>query len=989
MAKNLKLNIKNTQIAQAIDLGGLKSKLAKTKAAAHPVPQEAPTPEEGVTKGAIVPPSDEGVAVEAPRIRARSKSAFAEPTVSETRAKKTHPEETFETSQLPSTEITSKRVAKSKVQKEEPSAPKQKTSEELRKEIFAEELQESAMSPATVRFEEPHDESSQVIKEKALPAKSKEKEPISRHVEPLPTPQPSVVAPIPPLPSHAITAKEKPSGPTAPVQRESVTQEKRSNLEPEKRPVLWNRPEPRKPTSANIQTQPSPVPLEKLGPTGRHVSDLLPKRPPARPTAEEPRQKPVEKPDQDKRFGPVREFDKESGRQRNVEAPSKIKESGGDTLRKDTKLGNKTKEFRDVRPTRKIESQRTFDARDRQGLRSGDDDRKGGWRKKRLKPQHQHHEELTVRPTSLSIRVPIMIKDLASEMKLKASQLISKLFMQGIAVTLNDLLEDETTIQLLGQEFGCEITIDTAEEERLRITAKTIKEEISETVPSLLMFRPPVVAFMGHVDHGKTSLIDYIRKSNRASGEAGAITQHIGAFRCHTAVGDIAILDTPGHEAFSSMRARGADVTDIVVLVVAGDEGIQQQTIEAIQHAKAAKVSIVVAMNKCDKPNFNADQIYRQLSEQDLLPEIWGGQTITVNCSAITGEGIPTLLEMLALQAEILELKANPSARARGSVLESEMHKGMGPVATVLVQNGTLRLGDALVFGQMWGRVKTMQNEFGKDLTEAGPSTPVEITGLSGLPDAGEEFISVKNEREAREIAEGRLQGFRQSNLLLKRKLSLENIFQNTSGAPAKKVLNIVLRADVQGSLEALKVALLKITSTKAELNIIFTGVGEISESDVQLAAASKAIIVGFHTQVESHADSLVKELGIQVRLHDIIYHAIDDVRALLAGLLDKIAIETEKGKALVKATFKSSQFGIIAGCQVTEGTIHRNHQMRLVRGKDVLWKGTLSSLKRGKEDAREVTKGLECGIVLNGFSAYLEGDIIESYEISYIVQEL
>lgn len=993
MAKNLKLNIKNTQIAQAIDLGGLKSKLAKTKAAANPLPQETSSTEEEVLPGTTVHVSDEGTAPEAPRIRARSKSAFAEPQVSETKIKKTHPEETPEVTQLPDEETTPKRGTKTKTAKEEPSEPRQKTSEELRKEIFAEELKESASAPAPARFETPKAETSPpVIKEKGFLAKPKEHEAVTRHVEPLPTPHQSVQAPLPPLPTQVITPKESPSHHTASPKTEPATEAKRSVPEqPGQRPVLWNRPEQRKAAMADMQTPPPRIPMEKLGPTGRHVSDLLPKRPPPRPTAEEPRQRQGERPpEQDRRAGPLRESEREGSRPKPADSSAKPKESANtDVLRKDAKLGNKTKEFRDVRPTtRKVETQRTFDARDRQGLRSGDDDRKG-WRKKRLKPQHLHHEELTVRPTSLSIRLPIAIKDLASEMKLKASQLISKLFMQGVAATLNDFLDDEITIQLLGQEFGCEITIDTAEEERLRITAKTIKEEIGETDPSLHTLRPPVVAFMGHVDHGKTSLIDFIRKSNRASGEAGAITQHIGAFRCHTAVGDIAILDTPGHEAFSSMRARGADVTDIVVLVVAGDEGIQLQTIEAIQHAKAAKVSIVVALNKCDKPNFDAEKIYRQLAEQDLLPESWGGQTITVNCSAITGEGIPTLLEMLALQAEVLELKANPAARARGSVLESEMHKGMGPVATVLVQNGTLRLGDALVFGQMWGRVKTMQNEFGKDLKEAGPSTPVEITGLSGLPDAGEEFISVKNDKEAREIAEGRLQGFKQSNLLLKKKLSLENIFQNTSGSITKKVLNIVLRADVQGSLEALKVALLKITSTKAELNIIFAGVGEISESDVQLAAASKAVIVGFHTQIESHADSLVKELAIQVRLHDIIYHAIDDVKVLLAGLLDKIAIETEKGKALVKATFKSSQYGIIAGCQVTEGTIHRNHQMRLLRADEVIWKGTLSSLKRGKEDVREVTKGLECGIVLNGFSAYLEGDILESYEITYIIQEL
>jgi translation initiation factor IF-2 len=569
--------------------------------------------------------------------------------------------------------------------------------------------------------------------------------------------------------------------------------------------------------------------------------------------------------------------------------------------------------------------------------------------------------------------------------------LISKLFLQGTVVTLNDLLEDETTVQLLGQEFGCDISIDTTEEQRIQITDKSIKEELQQADPSQLVLRPPVVAFMGHVDHGKTSLIDAIRNTNRIAGEAGAITQHIGAFLCKTAIGEIAILDTPGHEAFSAMRARGADVTDIVVLVVAGDEGLRQQTIEAIQHSKAAGVIIVVAINKCDKPNFNAENVYRQLSENELLPESWGGQTITINCSAVSGEGIPELLEMLALQAEVLELKANPHTRARGSVLESEMHKGLGAVATVLVQNGTLKRGDAVVFGQLWGRVKTMHNEFRQELQEAGPSTPVQITGLSGLPEAGQEFIVVKNEKEAREISAARSEGLRQSNLLLqqKRRGTMESLVQQASEGAGKKFLNIVLRADVQGSLEALKNALLKIESDKVEVNIIFAAVGEVSESDVQLAAASKAVILGFHTQIESHAEPLVKQLNVPVRLHNIIYHAIDDIKIVMTGLLEKIPQETEKGKALVKATFKSSHTGIIAGCQVTEGAIHRNNNIRLIRDDQVIWKGTIASLKRVKEDVREVLKGLECGILLNNYSDIREGDILEAYEITYIEQKL
>lgn len=645
------------------------------------------------------------------------------------------------------------------------------------------------------------------------------------------------------------------------------------------------------------------------------------------------------------------------------------------------------KEFREHKPTKKVDEHRSFDARDRQGLRADQEDQ--AWRKRR--PAHKMRpiqQEEVIRPKSLHVRIPITIKDLAAEMKLKASQLIAKLFMKGVVMTLNDFLDDETTIQLLGHDFDCEITIDTKEEDRLRITDKTIKQEIQETSPETLVLRPPVVAFMGHVDHGKTSLIDAIRKSDVASGEAGAITQHIGAFKCHTATGDLTILDTPGHEAFSAMRARGADVTDIIVLVVAGDEGIRAQTVEAIEQAQAANVPILVALNKCDRPNFNSENVYRQLSERNLLPEAWGGTTITVNCSAVTKEGIKELLEMLALQAEVLELRANPNSRARGTVIESEMHKGLGAVATVLVQNGTLRLGDSMVFSQQFARVKTMHDEHGRELTLAGPSTPVKITGLSDLPPAGSEFIVVKNEKEAMEIAEKRGEGQRHAQLH-KAKRGAESFLAEKATGIKKKVLNLILRADVQGSVEALKTSLLKIVSDKIELNIISSGVGEISESDVQLASASKATIIGFHTQIESHADNLIKSLKVTVKLHDIIYHAVDDIREVMKGMLDKIAQETDIGSAEVKATFKASQLGVIAGCIVTDGLIKRSSHVRQVRDKQVIWKGPLHSLKKVKDDVREVSKGHECGIVLQNNNDIKVGDILQAFEITYLEQEL
>lgn len=860
MAKNLKLNIKNTQIAQAIKLGGIKEKLAQKKAEGKSISAPATEEKHKVEPKELKQEALETPKEEAPRIKARSKSAFAVP-------------------------------AHGKEDQEE--------TKEIEKEI---PLQEEVI------------EKSPELEVPEIAVEIAEIKPVEME-----EPSPLVVEPSP-------------------------------------------KPE-----------QPLPTPREKLGPTGKHVKDLY--VPPVKTTAKEPEKK-------EKAPTP-----KESKEEKTKEKAAKIEPTA-----EEAKKGGKQKfkEFKDLKPSRKQENVRTFDARDRQGLR--EDEEQQTWRKRRIPKQFKPKPEeiVTVRPTHLKVRLPISIKDLAAEMKLKASELIGKMFLQGIIVTLNDNLDDPTTVELLGQDFGCEITIDTSEKERIQITGKSIREEILSSTPEDLIIRPPVVAFMGHVDHGKTSLIDTIRKSNRVAGEAGAITQHIGAFRCSTPVGDIAILDTPGHEAFSAMRARGADVTDIVVLVVAGDEGIRQQTLEAIQHARAAKVTIVVAINKCDKPNFNAENVYRQLAEADLLPEAWGGQIITVNCSAVTGEGIQNLLEMLALQAEVLELKANPKSRARGTVLESELHKGLGAVATVLVQNGTLRQGDAVVFGQHWGRVKTMQDEYGMHYTEASPSTPVAITGLSGLPEAGQEFIVVKNEKEAREIAEVRMQGFRQTAFTIqqKKKGGMESLLQQSADS-SKKILNVILRADVQGSLEALKAALLKISSAKVDLNITFSGIGEISESDVQLAAASKALILGFHTQVESHAEMLVKQLGVQVILHDIIYHAVDDVKSIMKGLLDRIPIENEKGKAEVKAVFKASQLGNIAGCQVIEGTIGRNNQIRVKRNKELIWKGSISSLKRIKEDVREVVKGYECGILLNGFNDIQVGDILEAFEITYLTQEL
>lgn len=669
-----------------------------------------------------------------------------------------------------------------------------------------------------------------------------------------------------------------------------------------------------------------------------------------------------------------------------VEEEKKIKKEKPSIIEKELELEEKEKRsfksYKDFKAAKKPEVYRSFDTQDRLGLRASEEER---WRKKRFSKVKKIKEQIPiVRPTSLKVKIPISIKDLAQEMKLKASELIQKLFMQGVIVTINDSLEDETTIQLLGHEFGCDITIDVEEEKRLQITENTIKEEIASTPKEKLILRPAVITFMGHVDHGKTSLIDSIRKSNLASFEAGKITQHIGAFTAKTKYGFITILDTPGHEAFSEMRSRGANVTDIVVLVIAGDEGIKEQTIEALNQAKAANVPIVVALNKSDKPGFDQEKIYRQLADYSLLPEAWGGTTITVNCSAKTGQGINELLEMLSLQAEILELRANPNTRARGTILESEMHKGLGPVATVLVQNGTLKPSDSIVFGDRWGRIKSMYDQYGSNVISAGPSFPVKITGLSDLAEAGCEFIVVENEKKAKELAEARLEKMEMRALQTTKKFSLESI-----GKKEKKVLPIILRADVQGSLEALKSSLLKIQSDKVDLNIVNAEVGEISESDIRLAYASKAIILGFHTKIESHAEPIIKQLKVIVKQHDIIYHAIDDVRELMRSTLDKIEEHHDIGQAQVIALFKSSQLGIIAGCLVTDGIIKRNSPVRIIRDGKQIFETKIASLKRVKEDVKEVNKGMECGIVLENFSDTKKDDIIQAYDITYLEQQL
>lgn len=933
MAKHLKITTKNEQIAQAINMGSLKDKLKKKKGK-----EKDSSPSEDAVVGEKHESVDEELTPPEKKPKARSHSVFSE--TSSVEEEKLTP-----ASQEP--------VLQEKIE----DTPKPF----LKEEVEVKPPQEDVSPEVTVK--------EAVIK--------------TPPVEKAPAPQEYAKKRVDkaPYPAHSRDAQNKSHAPSHQKSFSKEKDKKRPPRIPERMPLTNSVFERKMPPRETIERLQQSQGREKLGPTGRHVKDLeRPKRPVAPPAekgvvAKPPFKQPFSKgrPSSDTSSAKVLP-DPEKAMQKEKWDQEKLK-----TKKQDEDENNKKKKVF-VKGSKEGKPSRKGGFGD-----SGDGDDFSWKRRKNAKFRSFIQEEVVQRPTSITITLPITVKDLAQALKLKASEIIGKLLLQGIPLTLNDVLSDATMIQLLGLEFGCEIIVDTRREEKIKITDKTIKEEIGSTIEENRKLRPPVVAFMGHVDHGKTSLIDKIRSSNVAATEAGAITQHIGAFQAHTKVGTITILDTPGHEAFSAMRARGADVTDIVVLVVAGDEGMKQQTIEALQHAKAAGVTIIVAINKCDKPGFDPETVYRQLSEHELLPEAWGGQTITVNCSAQTGEGIEALVEMLALQAEVLELYADPSTRARGSVLESEMHKGLGAISTVLIQNGTLRCGDCLVFNDSWARIKVMRDHLGNSIQEAGPSKPVSIIGLSGLPKAGHEFIVVSSEKEAREIAEARQQDLKEIRQHKPR--NLESLLQQSGSN--KKVLNIILRADVQGSLEALRHTLERIDSQKVEVNIISHGVGEISESDIHLAAASKALVLGFHTSIERHAESLIKEHGVDVRLHDIIYHAVDDVKDAMKGQLDKVAQENQRGKAEIRAIFKVTSSAAIVGCYVLDGTISRGNHARIKRNGAVVWSGNLSGLRRVKDDVREVSKGYECGMMLNQCPDPQEGDIIETYEIVYLTQTL
>ncbi|MCJ0913688.1 MULTISPECIES: translation initiation factor IF-2 [Mammaliicoccus] len=596
-------------------------------------------------------------------------------------------------------------------------------------------------------------------------------------------------------------------------------------------------------------------------------------------------------------------------------------------------------------------------------------------KKQHNQQQQQPKPEVKETPSLITYEEGITVGELADKINKDASEIIKKLFLLGVVANINQALDTET-VELICADYDIEAELE------VHVDATDLENyfEVDENDADLIE-RPAVVTIMGHVDHGKTTLLDSIRNTRVTAGEAGGITQHIGAYQIVNNNKKITFLDTPGHAAFTTMRARGAQVTDITILVVAADDGVMPQTIEAINHAKAAEVPIIVAVNKVDKPTANPDRVMQELGEYGLYPEDWGGDTIFVQLSAIQGDGIDDLLEMIGLVSEVEELKANPDRAAVGTVIEAELDKSRGPAASLLVQNGTLEVGDSLVVGNTYGRVRAMVNDLGKRIKTAGPSTPVEITGLHDVPQAGDRFVVFKNEKQARQIGEKR----QQENILKQRQdsksVSLDNLFEQMKQGEMKD-LNIIIKGDVQGSVEALAASLMKIDVEGVNVRIIHTAVGAINASDVTLAAASNGIIIGFNVRPDAGAKRAAEEENVDMRLHRIIYKVIEEIESAMKGLLDPEFEEQVIGQAEVRQTFKVSKVGTIAGSYVTDGKITRDASVRIIRDGIVIFEGELDTLKRFKDDAKEVAAGYECGITIEKFNDIKEGDIFEAFKM-------
>ncbi|EEO6851964.1 translation initiation factor IF-2 [Listeria monocytogenes] len=618
--------------------------------------------------------------------------------------------------------------------------------------------------------------------------------------------------------------------------------------------------------------------------------------------------------------------------------------------------------------------------------RGGNFNNKGRNTKKKGKLNHSTVPPTPPKPKELPEKIvfseSLTVAELAKKLYREPSELIKKLFMLGVVATINQSL-DKDAIELICDDYGVQVE----EEIKVDVTDLDVyfENELNEAVDeSKLVERPPVVTIMGHVDHGKTTLLDSLRNTKVTLGEAGGITQHIGAYQLEIHDKKITFLDTPGHAAFTAMRARGAQITDITILVVAADDGVMPQTIEAINHAKAAGMPIIVAVNKIDKPQANPDHVMQELTEYELVPEAWGGDTIFAPISAKFGEGLENLLDMILLVSEVEELKANPDRRAIGSVIEAELDKGRGPVATLLVQDGTLNIGDPIVVGNTFGRVRAMVNDLGRRVKKVGPSTPVEITGLNDVPQAGDRFVVFEDEKTARNIGETRASRALVAQRSATNRVSLDNLFEHMKAGEMKEV-NVIIKADVQGSVEALAASLRKIDVEGVNVKIIHTAVGAINESDITLAAASNAIVIGFNVRPTAQAREAAENESVDIRLHRVIYKAIDEIEAAMKGMLDPEFQEKIIGQAQVRQTINVSKVGTIAGCYVTDGKITRDSGVRIIRDGIVVFEGEIATLKRFKDDAKEVAKGYECGITVQNFNDIKEDDVIEAYVMEEI----
>ena len=746
--------------------------------------------------------------------------------------------------------------------------------------------------------------------------------------------------------------------------------------------------------SGKEEAKPAPK-AEPKKPEAKKAEEKKPAAQPAK--AEQPKAeaKPEQKPEQKKDRKPEKQAEKRNEKRvtlQELAADTGIKEPvkteqvqvnraqvSVDTRTVDVNVDKFNARYDDLADSRNMPSKRKNQPTGKKEKFNNRNNRRGqqfGRRRETEAERLQRIQLEKARNAQLKISIPdeITVGELATRLKQNAAKVVAKFMQMGEMHAISDVVDFDTAA-LIAEEVHAKVEheVHVSIEERLFVQEEDNAADLVE--------RPPVVVVMGHVDHGKTSILDAIRKTNVTKGEAGGITQAIGAYQVKSNDSIITFLDTPGHEAFTSMRARGANMTDIAVLVVAADDGIMPQTIESINHAKAANVKLIVAINKMDKPTANPERVKEQLTKYEIVPEDWGGDVACIPVSAVTGMGISDLLERIALEAEVMELKANPSRRGKGAVVEARLDKGQGPIATLLVQNGTLHKGDCLIAGTAVGRVRTMRNDKGQEITEAGPSTPVEITGLTEVPEAGELFEAVEDERLARELADKRTAEAKEKQFAAYTKVTLDNLFDQMAANDMKE-LPIIVKADVQGSAEAVKQSLEKISNDEVRVRVIHAGVGAISKSDVSLADASNAIIIGFNVRPDAVAKAEAEQTGVEMRMYRVIYDAINDVSDAMKGMLAPKVREVALGEAQVRQVYKISSVGTVAGCRVTDGKITRDAQLRLVRDGIVICEDSIASLKRFKDDAKEVAEGYECGITLAKFQDIKEGDVFECFKM-------